>query len=126
SSAPVESKQTISSHAPSLILLLTLPTMASQQTESITDPDQTQSLIPQIGQLLVPNNKVPCFDTEVLILTLVSITIYSEKTLKGMEIDLNLDIASAMSTIESNSPLKSIVKLLVVLKYLNELPTQLY
>ncbi|CAG8666493.1 17659_t:CDS:1, partial [Gigaspora margarita] len=46
-SAPVESKQIISSYAPSLFSTLTLPTMASQQTKLITDPGQTQPLIPK-------------------------------------------------------------------------------
>ncbi|CAG8824456.1 19068_t:CDS:1, partial [Gigaspora margarita] len=47
SSVSVESKQTIFSHAPSLISILTLSTMASQQTESIMDPGQAWPPIPK-------------------------------------------------------------------------------
>ncbi|CAG8801174.1 4127_t:CDS:1, partial [Gigaspora rosea] len=63
---------------------------------------QAQLLIPQIGQLPAPDDKVPSPNTEVPILAPESTTISSEETLKGMEIDPNLDSASATSTIESD------------------------
>ncbi|CAG8817209.1 13933_t:CDS:1, partial [Gigaspora margarita] len=74
-----------------------------QQTELITDPDQAQIPIPQIGQLPVPDNKVLSPDTEVSTLASESTTISSEETLEGIEIDSNLDIVLATSTIESDS-----------------------
>ncbi|CAG8757442.1 38928_t:CDS:2 [Gigaspora margarita] len=92
SSASVESKQTISSHAPSLISIPTLPTIVSQQTELIINP----------GQLLAPDDKAPSPNTEVLILVSKSTTISSKEILEEMEIDLNLDTALATSTIESD------------------------
>ncbi|CAG8848584.1 38263_t:CDS:1, partial [Gigaspora margarita] len=49
-----------------------------------------------------PDDKVPSPDTEVLTLALASITISSEETSKGMEIDPNLDTASVISTIKSD------------------------
>ncbi|CAG8835355.1 30850_t:CDS:2, partial [Gigaspora margarita] len=75
SSAPVESKQTISG----------------------------QPLTPQIEQHSAPDDKVPSFDTKVPILVSASTTISSEETSEGIEIDLNLDMALVTSTIESNS-----------------------
>ncbi|CAG8844360.1 31203_t:CDS:1, partial [Gigaspora margarita] len=57
SSAPIESKQTISGHAPSLISIPILSTIALQQTELIMDPGQPQLPTPQIGQLLAPDDK---------------------------------------------------------------------
>ncbi|CAG8845293.1 4897_t:CDS:1, partial [Gigaspora margarita] len=104
----------------------TFLTMASQQTESIMDPGQPQLLILQIGQYLVPDDKVPSSDTEVLTLALESTTISSEETSEGMEIDLNLDTVSVTSTIESDGLQKLTAKLLVALKHLDKLPTQLY
>ncbi|CAG8800073.1 15945_t:CDS:2, partial [Gigaspora margarita] len=101
--APVECKQTISGHALSLISIPTLPTMASQQTESIMNPGQLQSLTSQIGQFLAPNDKVPSPDTKAPMLVPELITINSEETSKGIEIDPNLDTASVTSTIESDS-----------------------
>ncbi|CAG8841381.1 36038_t:CDS:1, partial [Gigaspora margarita] len=76
--------------------------MASQQTELITNPGQAQPPTSQIEQLLAPDDKVLTPNTEVPILAPESTTISSEETSKGMEIDLNLNTASAILTIESN------------------------
>ncbi|CAG8732443.1 12682_t:CDS:2 [Gigaspora margarita] len=91
--APVESKQTISSHAPSLISIPTLLTMVLQQTESIMNPGQPQPLTSQIGQLPAPDGKVPSPDIEVSILVPESITISLEEISERIEINPNLDMA---------------------------------
>ncbi|CAG8843238.1 12851_t:CDS:1, partial [Gigaspora margarita] len=96
--ASVEFQQTIFGHAPSLISVPILPTMVSQQAKLIMNPDQLQLPIPQIGQLLAPDDKVPSPNTEVPTLAPESIIISSEEMSEGIEIDLNLDTASVTST----------------------------
>ncbi|CAG8760451.1 1075_t:CDS:2 [Gigaspora margarita] len=72
------------------------------------------------------NIGIPLPDIEVLTLAPESTTISSEEISEEIEINLNLDIASAMSTIKSDSLPKTYSQLLVALKHLDELLTQLY
>ncbi|CAG8825413.1 19477_t:CDS:2 [Gigaspora margarita] len=97
------SKQASNPPCPEPDLSTTLPTMASQQTELITNLGQIQLPIPQIEQLPAPNDKFPRPYTKVPILVLESITICSEKTLEEIEIDPNLDTALAILTIKLDS-----------------------